>query len=262
MRHPRVRPATLGTVRNFRWDAVHGAVNLDGHLDRLAASAHYFGLPMDRGDAEKEVWAACSATSQPGRVRLDLSRGGTLAVSLTALPEAPSGPCGSGWRPSGCIVVTLVFFTSAQTAIYDRMRASRPDVDDTVLYNERGEVTETTIANLVVRLDDRWWTPPLDCGLLPGVERQRLIDTGQLANAPSPSPTCTTPMASRLSTPYEGGGQLHLRTDPSPGRAAPVGLAASIGICSGCLSNVGGRSAAVAPEPLGQNRPERERSSP
>lgn len=174
-----LRPS--GLFETFRWDAVHGAVNLDGHLDRLAASAHYFGLPMDRGDAEKEVWAACSATSQPGRVRLDLSRGGTLAVSLTALPEAPSGPVRLGLAAERVHSRdTRLFHKCANREIYDRMRAARPDVDDTVLYNERGEVTETTIANLVVRLDDRWWTPPLDCGLLPGVERQRLIDTGQL----------------------------------------------------------------------------------
>ena len=54
------------------------------------------------------------------------------------------------------------------------------DVDDVVLWNERGEITETTIANLAVELDGTWCTPPLGCGLLPGVERERLIEDGTL----------------------------------------------------------------------------------
>jgi para-aminobenzoate synthetase/4-amino-4-deoxychorismate lyase len=41
-------------------------------------------------------------------------------------------------------------------------------------------VTETTIANLAVRLEGRWWTPPLSAGCLPGVERGRLLETGRL----------------------------------------------------------------------------------
>jgi para-aminobenzoate synthetase / 4-amino-4-deoxychorismate lyase len=42
-------------------------------------------------------------------------------------------------------------------------------------------VTESTIANLAVRIDGTWWTPPLDCGLLPGTERAALLAEGTLA---------------------------------------------------------------------------------
>ncbi len=43
-----------------------------------------------------------------------------------------------------------------------------------------GQVTETTIANLAVRLDGRWWTPPRSAGCLPGVARGRLVEEGRL----------------------------------------------------------------------------------
>jgi para-aminobenzoate synthetase / 4-amino-4-deoxychorismate lyase len=46
--------------------------------------------------------------------------------------------------------------------------------------NERTELTETTVANLAVRLDGRWWTSAASSGCLPGIERQRLIDAGTL----------------------------------------------------------------------------------
>ena len=44
-----------------------------------------------------------------------------------------------------------------------------------ILVNRHGELTETTIANLAVRLDGTWWTPPTSSGCLPGVERGRLL---------------------------------------------------------------------------------------
>ena len=49
-----------------------------------------------------------------------------------------------------------------------------------LLVNERGELTESTIANLVVRLDGALWTPPLDSGLLPGVLRADLLARGEI----------------------------------------------------------------------------------
>ncbi len=45
--------------------------------------------------------------------------------------------------------------------------------------NGDGEVTETTVANLAVRMGDRWWTPPVASGCLPGVGRQRLLEAGR-----------------------------------------------------------------------------------
>jgi para-aminobenzoate synthetase/4-amino-4-deoxychorismate lyase len=50
-----------------------------------------------------------------------------------------------------------------------------------VLYcNERDEVTEGTIHNLVVEKDGRLVTPPVACGVLPGTLRQELLERGVL----------------------------------------------------------------------------------
>jgi para-aminobenzoate synthetase/4-amino-4-deoxychorismate lyase len=64
---------------------------------------------------------------------------------------------------------------------YDRRRERHPGVDDVILVNTHNEITESTIANVAVRLDGRWWTPPLDAGCLPGVFRAVLLDEGRLA---------------------------------------------------------------------------------
>ena len=49
-----------------------------------------------------------------------------------------------------------------------------------LLWNERGEVTETCVANLAGRIDGEWVTPPLSCGLLNGTYRSWLLDEGVL----------------------------------------------------------------------------------
>ena len=63
---------------------------------------------------------------------------------------------------------------------YTRAQATRPDVDDVILWNTRGEITEATIANVIVEIGGERWTPPRTCGLLPGIARGLLIDDGQV----------------------------------------------------------------------------------
>jgi para-aminobenzoate synthetase/4-amino-4-deoxychorismate lyase len=70
---------------------------------------------------------------------------------------------------------------TTRRAVYDARAARHRGADDVVLVNQDGQVTETTIANLAVLLDGRWWTPPVAVGCLPGVERGRLVEIGQLA---------------------------------------------------------------------------------
>jgi para-aminobenzoate synthetase/4-amino-4-deoxychorismate lyase len=53
-------------------------------------------------------------------------------------------------------------------------------VDDVLLWNERGEITESTIANVVADIGGERVTPPLACGLLPGVFRGALLEAGEI----------------------------------------------------------------------------------
>jgi para-aminobenzoate synthetase/4-amino-4-deoxychorismate lyase len=47
---------------------------------------------------------------------------------------------------------------------------------DMLFFNERGELTEGGRSNVFVQVAGRWLTPPLACGLLPGVMRSVLLD--------------------------------------------------------------------------------------
>ena len=68
--------------------------------------------------------------------------------------------------------------TRRETYTAARAEFSYDAVDDVLLVNERDEVVETTISNLLYALDGHWYTPPLASGGLPGVGRQALLAYG------------------------------------------------------------------------------------
>ncbi|HEY6508226.1 MAG TPA: aminotransferase class IV, partial [Vicinamibacterales bacterium] len=64
--------------------------------------------------------------------------------------------------------------------VYDAARQSRPDLDDVLLWTAAGDVTESTMANVVVELDGARFTPPSSVALLPGVFRAELVAAGRI----------------------------------------------------------------------------------
>jgi para-aminobenzoate synthetase/4-amino-4-deoxychorismate lyase len=148
----------------------------------MASSAEYFGFRFDRAAVSSSLERAVEGPRGDGaRVRLLLDRDGTPRVE-TSPPVPPSlGPVRIALddEPVDPDDVWL-FHKTTRRAAYDRRRARRPDVDDVVLVNRSGEVTETTIANLAVHLEGRWVTPPRGSGLLAGTYREVLLREGRL----------------------------------------------------------------------------------
>jgi para-aminobenzoate synthetase / 4-amino-4-deoxychorismate lyase len=156
---------------------------LDEHLARLGASADYFGYEADAEairadllDAVKDVQGGAL------KVRLLVARDGTYRIESG--PAAPSTPVRLGLAAEA-VDDTDVFLYHKTThrAVYDRAKASRPDCDDVLLWNQRGEVTETTTANVLLELDGAWVTPPVRCGLLAGTMRANLLAQGAVQEA-------------------------------------------------------------------------------
>ncbi|MHA6615722.1 aminodeoxychorismate synthase component I [Pseudonocardia sp. DLS-67] len=154
--------------------------SLDAHLARVAASASYFGFRFDPA-AVLAALDARLAGVRDARVRLRCCRDGTVGVDAEELPTAATGPVRLVIDPEP--VDSTACWPHHKTSLrepYSSRLARHPAADDVLLVNERGEVTESCTANLAVRLDGGWWTPPLGSGCLPGVERARLVATGAL----------------------------------------------------------------------------------
>src|SRR4029453_18974023 len=120
----------------------------------------------------------------PSVVRLTLARDGALSTDVRDLsPTDGSVRVALDDEPVDPSDVWL-FHKTTRRAPYDRRRERRPHVDDVLLINDRGEVTESTIANLAVRLEGEWLTPPINAGLLAGTYRTLLLREGRLVERP------------------------------------------------------------------------------
>ena len=171
------RPA-FELLETLRVDA-DGYADLEEHLERLAASARYFGFAFDAAAARADLERQRADARHPRRVRLALARDGARTLTTAELPEDPGGPVeveldDDPVDPSD----VWLFHKTTRRAAYDR-RAARHD-REAILVNDRGEVTETPIANVAVRIDGSWWTPPRQAGLLAGTARARLLREGTL----------------------------------------------------------------------------------
>ena len=171
------RPA-FELVETLRLDA-EGFGDLEDHLARIAASARYFGFAFDADAARSDLERERAVARHPRRVRLALARDGARSVTTTDLPEAPQGPVEVELDDDPVDPADIwLFHKTTRRQAYDR-RAAR-HAREAILVNDRGEVTETAVANLAVRIDGTWWTPPREAGLLAGTARARLLREGTL----------------------------------------------------------------------------------
>jgi para-aminobenzoate synthetase / 4-amino-4-deoxychorismate lyase len=162
-----------------------GIRHADRHIDRLRASAEYFGFPLDSQQLAQLVQDRC-AGYEPGiahRLKIALNKAGEIALSgapLIALKETTvnvllASDYGFGARVSDD---PLLRHKTTFRDDYDRAwhAAEKHDAFDMLFFNERGELTEGGRTNVFVKRDGRWFTPPLSAGVLPGVMRGVLID--------------------------------------------------------------------------------------
>ncbi|MBS14591.1 MAG: aminodeoxychorismate synthase, component I [Gemmatimonadetes bacterium] len=154
----------------------------DRHLDRLGRSARYFAFPFDRQRIDAELSRATDLLLAPQRVRLILEADGDVSVEVHDL--SPPGSYDVAVCPIPVDETDVfLFHKTTNRQVYERSRAACPGMDDVILFNTSGELTELTIGNLVVELDGRQVTPPVECGLLAGTFREALIEAGEVEEA-------------------------------------------------------------------------------
>jgi para-aminobenzoate synthetase / 4-amino-4-deoxychorismate lyase len=172
--------ATYRLLETFRHDPPGDAEVSGRHLDRLRRSAARLGflVPADLDDV---VRAALTGRRDATRVRVLVDRSGAVDVETAPMPLAVDAPVRLRVddRPVSS-TEPLLFHKTDSRERYDSRRRRFPDADDVVMVNERGECTEVTTANLLVRREGVWWTPPLASGCLPGVARARALERGEV----------------------------------------------------------------------------------
>jgi len=153
------------------------------HLDRMEASASYFGFAFDRAAIMSRLMAQASQFA-PGvfyRVRMLLDESGGLTINHSEHIAHTASQTGRIRLSSERTLSTDVFLRHKTThrELYESEYAKcRADgFDEVIFLNERDEVTEGAISNIFIRRAGELLTPPLRSGILPGVFRRHLLES-------------------------------------------------------------------------------------
>ena len=156
-----------------------GCRHLKLHLQRLRSSAGYFGFAYDEQQILARLQQACNALGAgEHRMRLALNQAGVC--SLQSAPLLPwETPVRLLLSPQATVASQL--FLRHKTTVRERYDAAWRAAEaqgcfDMLFCNTQGELTEGARSNIFIKFDGRWYTPPLACGLLPGVMRAVLLD--------------------------------------------------------------------------------------
>jgi para-aminobenzoate synthetase/4-amino-4-deoxychorismate lyase len=155
---------------------------LDYHLRRLNQSAEYFGFEPPITPSQTLAAFANSLPDEPQRVRLLVSRTGQCTCESRPLSDDdPPDPMLLELAAEPINAADpFLYHKTTNRDVYAKALAACRVGHDVLLYNARGEVTETCRANIAVRVGSDLVTPPVSSGLLPGVLRQYLLDEGKL----------------------------------------------------------------------------------
>jgi len=138
------------------------------HLERMRNSADYFGFSFP----EEEIRSALQRLVGSGafKVRLTLSKDGRIETQVSQLKPAVDQLVRLATTP----------IDSSDRFLFHKTTLRDYSSDDVVFWNERGEVTESSIANIVIPIDGQLYTPPISSGLLAGTFRNHLLAEGKI----------------------------------------------------------------------------------
>jgi len=177
------RAPTCELFETILWEHSKGFFILSEHLDRISHGAEYFGWRFDQDalvSALNGVADELNTSTCAHRVRVFLAESGSIRTE-----HAPLQPLFSPYRlslarhPISSSDRSL-YRKTTDRRVYDDATPETSDAHDVILWNERGELTETKIANICLEIDGKLYTPPVASGLLGGCYRKVLLESGEI----------------------------------------------------------------------------------
>ena len=184
--------APFRLLETMRWTPQEGFFLGGQHVDRLLASAAFFGGDVSRPAVEAELQALAGRLREASRVRLLVDLDGRVEIEATRLDTRfshPDSPFSTGDLTSVPVALAKtpveetspwLYHKTTRREVYDRALRESPGVEEVILWNSRGEVTESCRANVVLDLGDGFVTPQVASGLLAGTYRASLLGKGRV----------------------------------------------------------------------------------
>jgi len=150
---------------------------LEEHIKRLQESSRYFDYPFNAEKAHNQATALCQSLDLDTdyRLKLSLKKDGELKFEHSQLTNLSDDFCQA----------RLVEQRHPLDRPYTFFKTSyRPHLNiephEQIYYNHEGQLLETSIGNIVLKIEDQLYTPPVHLGLLNGIYRQSLIADNKL----------------------------------------------------------------------------------
>lgn len=175
----------LSLIETLRFEPENGFIRKSAHLDRMMRSAELLEFDIHPDSIFDALNFEPEETS---RVRLELFQDGHFETAVVPFEKQADD---TQWKIA--IAQTQIDSTNmlfghktSERNVYQAARAEfAPEhINEVILCNEKGQICEGTITNIFIRKGDgKLLTPHLDCGLLPGIFRQHLLETNQAEEA-------------------------------------------------------------------------------
>lgn len=155
---------------------------LSWHLDRLRRSMEALGIQQEVDASQINSWLADQAKDQQTHHALKvIVSDANLLFTLRPNPYTPRR-LREGFRLSYSSVYRnetspLVRHKTLNygDCILEKRRAKALGADELIFCNSRGEICEGTTTNIFFVNGGKLFTPPLSCGLLPGIMRRFIL---------------------------------------------------------------------------------------
>ncbi|RTK96065.1 MAG: chloroperoxidase, partial [Neisseriaceae bacterium] len=161
--------------------------NIDKHLNRLKNTADHLLFECNLEQINNRVlqYIKNEKLSDTCKLRLELDYQHNLLIEHCAIAKAKQ-PIRVGLLKHKIDTSHFMFkykTTSPLTrGLYTELhnKYTNDEVDEIIFVNQNNEITESRFFNIIIEYQGRLITPPLSCGLLPGIFRQTMIDNDEL----------------------------------------------------------------------------------
>ncbi|NTW48755.1 MAG: aminodeoxychorismate synthase component I [Chlorobiales bacterium] len=166
-------------IETMLWDGDYPL--LDKHFARLSRSAAYFGFTLELAKVRLLLQREAKGfdAGKKYKVRLTLNCDGSAKIESAPIGEGTQEPlrvCLSSKRTDSRNI--FLYHKTTRRERYDELykRATQKGFADVLFMNESGHLTEGAISNIIIKKADVFYTPPVACGLLPGVFREHFLE--------------------------------------------------------------------------------------
>lgn len=167
-------------IETLRWDPELGFVRGERHKARMQKTATGLGYPFN-ASAYDEVLKPVTKKSSAQRVRVTLGPDGNFDVTAQNYVPFESLNITLSEHPLSEHVQNTDYKISRRS-FYDGERErlkTLTGADEVIFSNAKGQICEGSFTSIFIEVDSKLFTPPLSAGILPGILRAALIETGK-----------------------------------------------------------------------------------